>query len=245
MIAFDKTGYIADRPVKPDQWPAVCPNLPDGAIITADGSVRGGLPPGILIMQNFVDDATCAAIVQECEALQGAEHTISAVDAKTLTSIESAARKSDFIDVRMLQTDITAIVRRAYTELVAPRFQTVIDWFELPEILRYKPGGEYKPHADSDNWLVTEQKWKRVIDRDLSILIYLNDEFDGGEIVFPNFGVKLKPSRGLLIAFPADCRYLHTARPVTAGVRYALVSWAAAKGGERVNDAPRPHAIRV
>ena len=84
-----------------------------------------------------------------------------------------------------------------------------------------------------------------MIDRDYSILLYLNEGYIGGEIDFPNFGLKFQPKKGLLLAFPSDARYVHAARPVTAGTRYALVSWAAAKGTIRTSLEPRPHSIRM
>ena len=38
----------------------------------------------------------------------------------------------------------------------------------------------------------------------------------------------------MLVWFPSDVRYEHMAKLVTSGRRYALVSWAAAAGVERV-----------
>ena len=73
------------------------------------------------------------------------------------------------------------------------------------------------------------------MDRDLSIIIYLNGDFEGGHLDFPNFGFRLKPQSGMLACFPADHRYVHSARPVESGVRYILVSWAAVRGTPRVN----------
>ncbi len=238
MSAYDKDGYIANGPVRPDQWKAVLPDMPPGLVFTMNA-----VPPGFLLAQNFIDPALCDAITRECEARAGEAHTVGKDGGSDATNSE--ARRSEYIDVRGLPFDIISFVRQTFANSVAPHFRKEIDWFELPEILRYREGGEYKPHADSDNWFPAEQTWKRVIDRDLSILIYLNEGFGGGEIVFPNFGLSLQPKKGLMIAFPSEARYLHAARPVTSGVRYALVSWAAVKGGERVGDGPRPHSIRM
>ncbi len=202
------------------------------------------VPPGILLVQNFLDAGLCDAIVNECDQQAGADHTVAA-PGEGLTSVKKQGRISEFIDIRALKTDIFSIVRDTYSKTIAPHFQAQMDWFELPEILRYKPGGEYKPHADADNWFSEEKSWKRVIDRDLSILIYLNEGYQGGEITFPNFGFGLPPKKGLLIAFPSDYRYVHEARPVQSGTRYALVSWAAVKGSERVHSEPREHSTRL
>lgn len=242
MIEFDDNGYIKDAPVTPANWRGIAPEMPMGQIIA-----HNAVPPGMLVVQNFLAPAFCDSLVRECEGVSGERHTVSDVGMRgdTPTSRTSEARSSEFIDIRTLSVDIVGVVRQVFGNVVGPHFRRQIDWFELPEILRYRAGGEYKPHADADNWNAVEKKWERMIDRDLSILLYLNEGFGGGEIDFPNFALKLAPKRGLLIAFPSDARYVHAARPVTSGIRYALVSWAAVKGAERVSDTPRSHAIRM
>ena len=239
MTNFDDGGYIANGPVKPDRWRQEVPEMPDGVIIT-----RRSVPPGVLLIQNFLEAELCDAIVRECEQQQGVDHTVSA-PGDSLTTSRGPGRVSEYIDVRNLKTDIIGVMRDTFAGVVAPHYQKEIDWFELPEILRYKTGGEYRPHADAENWFAEEKKWKRVIDRDLSILIYLNEGYQGGEIVFPNFGFGFPPKRGLMIAFPSDCRFVHNANPVRSGVRYALVGWAATKGSPRVGDGPRENAIKM
>lgn len=242
MIEYDETGYLKGKPAGPARWQAVAPEMPGGQIIT-----NNTVPPGFLIVQNFLPPGFCDALVRECETIAGVDHTVSDLDAPLDASAagRSAARQSEFIDIRKLSVDVVGLVRGVFGGVIGPHFRREIEWFELPEILRYKTGGEYKPHADSENWHPAEKQWKRGADRDLSILLYLNEGFTGGEIDFPNFGLKLGPKRGMLIAFPSDSRYVHAARPVTSGVRYALVSWAAVKGGQRVSATPRPHAIRM
>lgn len=242
MVAFDKDGYVVGAPLKANRWPEVRGPLPEGVIIS-----RGTVPPGFFMVQNFLDAATCDALVRECDALAGERHTVAGdgFEQNRQDVTQATARSSEFIDTRTLNADINKLMRNAFLNVAAPNFRVEIDWFELPEILRYRPGGEYKSHADADNWDPVAQEWRRVVDRDLSLLLYLNEGFEGGEIVFPNFGLSLPPKRGLLIIFPSNRLYLHAARPVKSGVRYAVVSWAAVKGSVRVGDGPRPHATKV
>lgn len=54
-------------------------------------------------------------------------------------------------------------------------------------------------------------------------VLYLNDDFTGGELHFPNIDVTYKPEKGSLIVFPSADEYLHGVLPVGPGpVRYAL-----------------------
>lgn len=242
MIEYDELGYVKNIPLKPDQWRSFVQNMPEGMVLT-----RNSTPPGFLLYQNFLDPGVCDAIVKEADAQAGIKHTVGKDEggAGHLQTFNSEARISELVDIKHLSANIPAIVQAAYQQVVAPHYGVAIEWFEKPEILRYRTGGEYRPHSDSENWDDAARVWRRTIDRDFSILIYLNEGFAGGEIVFPNFGLRLAPKRGLLIAFPSDARYLHTAYPVTAGTRYALVSWAAAKGTERVKGMPPAFSYRM
>lgn len=228
---------MTNRPIQPDQWLSVFADEPEGVAIS-----RGATPPGFLIVQNALDAAACQEIVQACAPVQGVRSTIGASDG-TAGNFKSEVRTSDFIDVRQLSVDIPAMIERIFRNYVEPNYDVSIDWFELPEILRYGPGGEYAVHADAENWNAGKQRWERVKDRDLSLLLYIDDGFTGGEIDFPNFGMKLPPKRGLLIVFPSDGRYVHAARPVTSGLRHVVVSWAATKNAALRGRKPPPGAI--
>ncbi len=51
-------------------------------------------------------------------------------------------------------------------------------------------------------------EWRRIADRDVSFLFYLNSEFGGGELEFPELGLTIKPKKGMMIAFPSYKEYV-------------------------------------
>lgn len=54
-------------------------------------------------------------------------------------------------------------------------------------------------------------------------VMYINDNFSGGELHFPEIDVMYKPERGALIVFPSADEYLHGTMPVGPGeIRYVL-----------------------
>lgn len=54
-------------------------------------------------------------------------------------------------------------------------------------------------------------------------VLYINDDFTGGELHFPNIDVTYRPERGAMIVFPSADDYLHGVLPVGPGpIRYAL-----------------------
>ena len=82
-------------------------------------------------------------------------------------------------------------------------------------MLRYSGGQEYKAHADGTT----------ATGRAISAILYLNDDYEGGEVEFVNFDIKIKPKPGMLLLFPSTYPYTHIAHPVKSGIKYAIVTW--------------------
>lgn len=59
----------------------------------------------------------------------------------------------------------------------------------------------------------------------LSMIFYLNDDYEGGELVFPRQGIEYKPVAGDAIVFPSGFPYPHAVKPVTKGRRYAVIAF--------------------
>jgi hypothetical protein len=53
-----------------------------------------------------------------------------------------------------------------------------------------------------------------------SLVTYINDDYEGGEISFPNHNITIKPKAGSLIMFPSQQPYIHEVKPITSGTRY-------------------------
>ena len=88
-------------------------------------------------------------------------------------------------------------------------------YHEPYNMLKYSTGQEYKAHCDGFTYS----------GRCVSAIVYLNDDYEGGEVEFVNFGIKIKPKAGMLLLFPSNYAYSHIAHPVTSGTKYAIVTW--------------------
>jgi predicted 2-oxoglutarate/Fe(II)-dependent dioxygenase YbiX len=204
-------------------------------------------PHGVLLRPGFLDPATCREWVALLEAqprawLDVVDHEQSTPE--RIVRRPDPSRVTEKIEPGALREPIDALVRRAFVEVAAPWFDCRLAWFEQPTVLRYTPGGKYDEHADADVW-EGDGPPRRVLDRDVSLLLYLGEDFSGGELAFPNFDWRLRPRAGLLVAFPSDERYAHAALPLESGVRHAIVSWAHAIGRPRVRPAPPSDAIAL
>jgi hypothetical protein len=100
-------------------------------------------------------------------------------------------------------------------------------------------GGRHNRHADicrqneQGDWVANHTP-----QRDVSAIYYLNDEFEGGEIVFELQQLVVKPGRGLLLAFPSDADHVHEILPVRSGVRYTTPIWFTKQPGFAPADLP-------
>lgn len=89
------------------------------------------------------------------------------------------------------------------------------DWHDIYGILKYGKGQQFTNHIDDHP----------SYHRRISTVYYLNDNYTGGEINFPRFGITFKPKANQMIVFPSTYVYNHSVSPVIEGERYAVVSW--------------------
>jgi len=90
--------------------------------------------------------------------------------------------------------------------------------FDAHVVLSYSAEGHHFFAAHSDNGAPT------TADRSFAVSLNLNDDFEGGELVFPEYsGVKVSPPLGAAAVF--SCSVLHEARPVTRGRRFVLTTF--------------------
>lgn len=81
--------------------------------------------------------------------------------------------------------------------------------------------------AHADNEQRKQGRWvpNHTPQRDYTGLLYLNDNFTGGELIFPDRDVVITPKPGLLVAFPCNHEFVHRVPKVLSGKRYSLPIW--------------------
>lgn len=69
-----------------------------------------------------------------------------------------------------------------------------------------------------NNFMGPHTDWNEVnSDLVFTIVVYLNDNYEDGELYFNNFDLKIKPKAGSIIIFPSNMPYLHQSLTVTKG----------------------------
>ena len=118
-------------------------------------------------------------------------------------------------------------ISQVWAQYIVPKYHCEFDKYEPAQFLGYPVGGHYIEHNDAETF--HDGDWRKIADRDVSFLFYLNSEFGGGELEFPELGLTIKPKKGMMIAFPSYKEFEHKVHPVTWGHRYTLVSWVGTK----------------
>lgn len=91
------------------------------------------------------------------------------------------------------------------------------------QIVKWVDGDGQIPHADNMDIETGGQgiaPW-----RIYSSVIYLNDEFDGGQTYFENLGIEIEPVPGTLSIFSCGPDHMHGVRKIYGGVRKTAISF--------------------
>ena len=86
----------------------------------------------------------------------------------------------------------------------------------LATIQRMQEGVELKSHTDQH----TDPSIR------YATILYINEDYQGGELFFPNLDISLKPNPGDMLFFPGDEKHEHGVRHVKEGpIRYVIVGF--------------------
>tara|TARA_B110000305_G_scaffold199872_1_gene226808 strand:+ start:197 stop:742 length:546 start_codon:yes stop_codon:yes gene_type:complete len=169
--------------------------------------------PRPVIIENFLSEKERIHIKQRAES----KLEVSTVDKDR--RVNEQIRKSETAWLSTEDPIVKSVVERCISRTDRP-----IENCEQLQVLRYKPGGHYKPHQD----VFYEDKNKRVH----TFILALNDEYEGGETSFPNIKEKYKLRAGDALFFDTLDNYgldtsdaLHGGEPVKSGEKWVCNLW--------------------
>lgn len=180
----------------------------------------------ILLIEGLLEPSLCEHILQiaECCQFQSAKAPINVLDTEVRSGEILALNESS----QLLSSTNQILLGRIQIiqNLLPKRYGVQFPNAEMCSILRYVPGQNYRRHIDN---LLLESRFVEVANgiptRDISIIGYLNDNFEGGETLFDRQNIKVKPQAGSAIVFPAYYTHPHQSLPVIRGRKYEFRSW--------------------
>lgn len=179
--------------------------------------------PYVALIPGLFSAAECAYLMEAAEPLL--EPSV-VIDPRNGAFIRDPIRNSSAaaFPLALENPAIHALNRR-----IAAATDTEVGQGEPLQILSYAPGQEYKLHVDALPPSIDNQ-------RVLTALVYLNEDFDGGETDFPALGLSVRGKTGDALIFGnvtadgrVDQRTRHAGKPVQVGTKMIASRWIRAK----------------
>ena len=192
--------------------------------LDATGDPKATPSPNIVAEEPYARLFRRVFSIAECSYLIGATETRfepSMVYNKARELVRDTIRTSDGAAIHWLIED-PAI--HAFNRRIAALTGTSFDQGEALQVLRYAPGQEYRPHFDFVDGAQNQRLW--------TALVYLNQDYRGGETAFVRTGTEVRGNAGDVLVFrnaledgSADPLAEHAGLPVTSGSKYLATRW--------------------
>ena len=173
----------------------------------------------VLVLPNVFEPAFCRKLI-DLHTADGGRDTgfMNEVDGKTVERVDPARKRRR--DCLVRDKDVILTVQRRIKRRIVPEIARVF-FFDATRIERYlvgcyraEDGGHFAAHRDNMT--------KGTAHRRFAVSINLNDDFDGGEVSFPEYGPRgFKPPIGGAVVF--SCSLMHAVSAVSRGRRYAFL----------------------
>ena len=221
---------VLAEPVQPKAVPVPGPDL-DGApslLQLPDREVQVLFTlrqPRVVLFGAFLSDEECDALVALSLPRLARSET---VQNDTGGSEVNAARTSDGMFFERGEAPLIERIER--------RIAALLHWpqerGEGLQILRYRPGAQYRPHFDYFDPAQpgTAAVLRRGGQRVGTLVMYLNTPARGGATTFPDFNLEVAPIKGHALFFSYDrpnasTGTLHGGAPVIDGEKWVATKW--------------------
>jgi predicted 2-oxoglutarate/Fe(II)-dependent dioxygenase YbiX len=170
----------------------------------------------ILVKKNFVKPKEFDLILNTIKAI-GSPPNLAENDNAT-----GYYSKSALLDSDVLTYGIFEDICRRVLKLAEKEFNLSLE-LDQATLTRVVPGNISEEHADSQNLDGTPKMG--CSNFRISAVAYLNDDFTGGDLVFPTMEHRYKPIPGDCVIFPSHLQYSHYVDSVFSGERISLAMW--------------------
>ena len=184
--------------------------------------------PRIRTIRGFASAAECRWVI---DRVQGKLGPAMIWDSQSNTGKVDSNRTNTAVELRLTDTDVVIEVLRAR---IAAATRLPVPVFEPAQVMRYTVRQEFKSHHD---FLDPQQAGEaadlaRRGQRIATFLIYLNEDFEGGETEFPKAGIRWRGRTGDAFFFAnitpdgkPDPLTTHAGRPPTKGEKWIFSQW--------------------
>lgn len=187
--------------------------VPGGGRPYLDGDSLDHTAPLVWTIPDVLDAGECAAAVARIEALGPAEAPVSTARGFEMRPDVRNNQRVMFDDAPLAQRLFSRVQAALPPVLCGMRAVGANERFRC---YRYQPGQRFAPHYDG---AFIRSETERSL---LTLIVYLNDDFEGGRTAFLDFDLEAVPRAGTALVF--QHLLLHEGCIVTAGTKYAMRS---------------------
>lgn len=181
--------------------------------------------PRVVVFGGLLSDEECDEMVALARQRLTRSETL---DNATGGTEVHAARTSDGMFFNRGEFELCLRIERRIARLVRWPFENG----EGLQVLRYRPGAEYRPHHDYFDPVHpgSQAVLKRGGQRVGTVVMYLNVPAKGGATTFPDVALEIAPIKGNAVFFSYErphpsTRTLHGGAPVIEGEKWVATKW--------------------
>jgi hypothetical protein len=168
-----------------------------------------------LILSNFLDGSICDALCDVFRDLSTriVNHAPGFWDGRFIWHSDVSKASSELADHMLNAQRRAAALITDFYSLTGPIYP------DLLQIMSWPVGIHMPPHADNAN---PDGSPHAMAHRDFSGIVYLNDDYQGGEFYFTALDTVIKPEKGMLVAFTAGFYHEHAVLHVEGNQRLTM-----------------------
>ena len=182
----------------------------------------------VLILENLLSESECKELIQLAKNNKMDQSQV--VSDKSTSDYDLDSRNSFQVWMDAKTNPILSKLSKKSQEITGYPYANQ----EMVQIVKYETGGKFDAHFDScvqpDS--ICQEMNRKAGERRTTLLVYLNDDMEGGETEFVEIGKKIKPSPGKAILFHSTNekdqtihQSKHRGCPVTKGEKWIATIW--------------------
>ncbi|HEX5419541.1 MAG TPA: 2OG-Fe(II) oxygenase [Gammaproteobacteria bacterium] len=218
-------GHAASERSGAGSWRQLAKSIDLSAWLSPPPATDLNESPLIRSFQDFLSPAVCGWLIERARPLLSRALVYEGV---TKTTLVHPTRTNNAAMFNLLDMDfILVLMERRICRCLAVPFAHL----EAPAVLHYEEGREITEHFDFVDPKVPDydQEIARRGQRIVTFLVYLNDDYSGGQTEFPRLNISRKGRAGEGLFFSnaladgsSDLRTLHAGRPTTRGQKWIV-----------------------
>ena len=187
----------------------------------------------IKVTDNVLPVTAIARLIQYLNKLKFEDASIIGTHEQRFKGEEPVNKDVRSAKVKALNRDVESLSEQHWFNVLGSTFaavlgeynkehgNTCVDGMVDIQAIKYEIGDHYTVHSDHCLKFV----------RTMSIILFLNDDYKGGELYFTNPNnwdqeyFEVKPKAGRLVMFPSNFLFSHGVKKVKSSTRLVIVGW--------------------